>query len=120
QILVEVGLQVFGGLGFDWAATRSRRNGDGVPDGCSWPVVFLVFGGLCGGLSLLIVPKLLLPTLALRLANLIVSPLAAGGLSYLVAANLWGNRGGLPQQHFWRGFCFALAFGVIRFAYVHR
>ena len=35
-------------------------------------------------------------------------------------ATLWGDRGGEATEHFWRGFCFALAFGVVRFAYAHR
>jgi hypothetical protein len=131
QVLVEVGLQLFGGLGFDWAANSTRygshargRHADEVvgsdPQGCSWPVAFLFFGGLCGGLSLVVVPHLLLPGLGLRLANLVISPLAAGGLSYLVAANLWSHRRAVPRQHFWRGFCFALAFGIVRFAYSQR
>lgn len=89
-------------------------------DGCSWLFVFAVFDGICGGLSLIFAPKLMLPSLQLRLANLVISPLVAGGLSYLVAAFVWAARGQSPRHHFWRGFCFALAFGLARFAYAHR
>src|SRR6478672_4958116 len=90
QIVLEVGLQLFGSIGFDFA-TESRRTKDGKgevkdEDGCGWLFAFAVFGGICGGLSLIFAPKLMLPNLGLRLANLMVSPLVAGGLSYLVAA----------------------------------
>src|SRR5204863_162112 len=63
------------------------------------------------------IPKILLPTLGLRIANLVAAPLAAGGLSYLVAVYVWAPRGQSAGHHFWRGFWFALAFGVVRFAY---
>ena len=122
QLVLEVGLQLFGSLGFDYA-TESRRRTDGDKpgdDGCGWLVAFAFFGGVCGGLSLLVKSTLILPTAALRIANLIVSPLVAGGLSYLVARHVWSARGASPQHHFWRGVCFALAFGLIRFAYAHR
>ncbi len=122
QVLIEVGLQLLGGLGVDWATTR--REGS-LEEGCSGPGWFALFGGLCGGLSLVFVPNLLLPNLTLRLLNLALAPLLAGWLSYLVAANLWATRRnrsapGRPRQHFWRGFWFALAFGAVRFAYAHR
>lgn len=123
QLVLEVGLQIFGSLGFDFA-TESRRNRKGEEDksedGFGWLLAFAVFGGICGGLSLIFAPKLILPKLGLRIANLVVSPLVAGGLSYLVARYVWSARGSSPTHHFWRAFCFALAFGLVRFAYAHR
>ncbi len=122
QLVLEVGLQIFGSLGFDFA-TESRRTRDGKSaddDGCGWLAAFAVFGGICGGLSLIFAPKLILPSIALRVANLALAPLIAGALSYLVARYVWSARGASPQHHFWRGFCFALAFGLVRFAYAHR
>ena len=119
QFILEVGLQLFGSIGFD-AATPAKKSDDKEQPGCGWLVAFAVFGGICGGLSLIFAPKLLLPTLGLRIANLIVSPLIAGGMSYLVARFAWSSRGWEPSHHFWRGFWFALAFGLIRFAYAHR
>jgi hypothetical protein len=121
QLVLEVGLQLFGSIGFD-AATERRRstNKDGEThehDGCGWLVLFAVFGAICAAISLIFAPKLLLPNLGLRIANLVLAPLIAGGLSYLVALKVWSARGQSPQHHFWRAFCFALAFGLIRFAY---
>jgi hypothetical protein len=123
QFLLEVGLQIFGSIGFDFAteSRRSRKEGETQDqDGCGWHFAFAVFGAICGGISLIFFQHSLLPNLGLRLANLVVSPLIAGGLSYLVARHVWAARGQSPQHHFWRGFWFALAFGLVRFAYAHR
>ncbi len=124
QLVLEVGLQLFGSLGFDWATESRRSHGkDGETrdrDGCGWLVVFAVLGAVCGGLSLIFAPQLLLPNVGLRVANLIAAPLIAGGVSYLVAAYVWSARGQSPQHHFWRGFWFALVFGLVRFAYAGR
>lgn len=120
QILIEVGLQMVGGLGIDWATTRRREDGTVVEEGCSAPAWFAVYGGVCGGLSLLVAPNLVLPTLPLRLLNLALAPVLAGGLSYLVAAKVWNAGREHPRRHFWRAFWFALAFGLVRFAYANR
>ena len=82
-----------------------------------WLLLFAVFGAILGGISLLIFPKVLLPTVGLRIANLILTPVLAGGMSAFVAK--MGSLPG-PQTHFWRGFCFALPFGLIRFMYADR
>ena len=116
QFVIEVGIQIFGGLGLDLAA--SRRSDDKSEAGCGWVVVFAVVGAIFGGLSLLVAPNLMLPNMGLRIGNLVVSPLIAGGVSYLVAKNM--RSSGPADEHFWRGFLFAFAFGVVRFAYAHR
>lgn len=120
QVLIEVGIQFFGGIGIDLAATSGKGEGDRDQDGCGWLAIFGVFGAICGGLSLLVMPNALLPNFPLRLANLVISPFLAGGLSYLIAANVWSRDRRDPRHHFWRGFCFALLFAIVRFAYVHR
>ena len=125
QLVLEIGLQLLGAIGVDWvASTTTRKTKDGEvreeDDGCGWLVIFAFLGAVCGGISLLIRPELILPNLGLRIANLILAPLIAGGLSYLVSAYVWTTRGQNPGHHFWRGFWFALLFGVIRFAYAHR
>src|SRR5205823_6727789 len=99
---------------------KRRADGKADGDGCGWLVLFAVIGGVCGGISLVLVPKLLLPSLGLRVLNLVLAPIAAGGMSYLVARHAWAAGGYGPRHHFWRGFWFALAFGLVRFAYAHR
>jgi hypothetical protein len=120
QVVVEVGLQIFGAAGIDWATGASSNKDDKEEAGCGWLLIFALLGAACGGVSLLLFPKLLLPTVALRVANLVVAPLLAGGLSYLIAKHVWAAGQWPPRHHFWRAFWFALLFGIIRFAYVHR
>jgi hypothetical protein len=116
QFFLEFVLQIFGSFGFDVATTRSDRK---EQPGCGWLTAFAIFGGVCGGLSLIFAPNAILPNAGLRIANLFVAPLLAGGVSFL-AASLWSSRGWEPSHHFWRGFWFALFFGLVRFAYLHR
>jgi hypothetical protein len=118
QLLLEVGLQLFGSIGIDLATTSKRDEKEEA--GCGWLTLFVVTGGICGALSLLVAPRAILPTPGLRIANLIVAPLLAGALSYLVARYVWTPRGWPLSQHFWRGFWFALPFGLVRFAYLVR
>lgn len=119
QFVLEIGLQLFGSIGVD-ALTTSRRHGDKEDTGCGWLILFVVVGAICAGISLLFAPNLILPNLGLRVVNLIVAPLLAGVLSYSVARYVWTRKKLEPRHHFWRGFWFALAFGVVRFAYAHR
>ena len=119
QFAVEVGLQMLGGVWLDLAAELrwSHRSG-GL--GKWWPALFAACGAVCGAASVAFAPHLVLPYSWLRLANLAVSPLAAGGLSYAAARRGWFAQDSVPRHHFWRGFCFALAFGLVRLAYADR
>lgn len=125
QLVLELGLHLFGGLGFDVATETTRRtrgtHGRTVEeDGCGWLLVFAVVGGACGGISLLIAPNLILPNFGLRAANLVLAPFVAGGVSYVFATFVYAPKGQSASHHFWRGFCFALLFGVVRFAFGKR
>jgi hypothetical protein len=114
QVAFEIGFQVLISGGVDLAAAASRR----TPSGCGWAVTHAVVGGLCGWLSALMVPHLVLPYTWLRIANLVVGPLVAGGLTLLV--DRWLRRGAGGATPFWHGFGFALAFGLARFAFAAR
>jgi len=119
QLVLELGLQLLGAIGFDFLATgQSEDNRDKA--GCGWLILFATVGAVCGLLTILVAPNLLLPNLGLRIANLILAPLFAGSLSYGVARLLWSANKLEPRHHFWRGFWFALAFGLARFAYAQR
>src|SRR5215813_9086010 len=89
QLVLEVGIQLFGSIGID-AATPPRRTlqEDKQESGRGWLLLFAILGGICGGISFLVAPKLLLPNLSLRVANLVFAPLLAGGSSFLVARYL--------------------------------
>ncbi|MBA4062203.1 MAG: hypothetical protein C0501_00585 [Isosphaera sp.] len=116
QFVAEVLLQAVVYLPFDLPLSRDEKTGGRT--GCGWPFVYLVVGGVVGGLSLLVAPRLLIHSAPLRLANLVVAPVVAGGVSWGVAA--WRRSRGAttcPRTHFWAGFWFVLAFGGVRLAY---
>ncbi len=115
QFVFEVLIQALGGTAIDLVAGCFRNSDD---EGCAWFLIHLALGAATGGLSLLIAPTVFLPTPGLRVANLVVAPLAAGFLATLVAGA--AKFSGAASSHFWRGFAYALAFGVIRFAYCGR
>lgn len=112
QLVFEVVIQMLGSPGISWAGNSKWDRG--------WTVLtfHIVVGGLCGWLSTLIAPKLILPFAALRLANLLIAPLVAGAVSYGFAklANAHGNDWS-PTDHAIQGFGFAFFFGCARFAF---
>ncbi len=77
---------------------------------------YAVFGAVLGGLSLLVFPHYLVAAKSLRVANVALSPIAAGlGMAALGA---WREKRGqvvLRIDRFSYGYVFALAFGLIRF-----
>ncbi len=76
---------------------------------------YTLFGAILGGLSLLILPNNLVPE-AWRLANLVLTPLAVGGM--MVAMGAWRARRGQPVlriDRFAYGYLFALSLAFIRF-----
>jgi hypothetical protein len=81
-------------------------------------VVFLLLGGFLAFLLNHAHARLLMPTDALRVAMLVVGPLAAGFLAWLIARRR-RDRGReiVPGNHFVTAFCFVLAFDLVRFAY---
>jgi hypothetical protein len=83
----------------------SEHNGDFT----MWMTLYTCLGGIFGGLSHVVAPQLFLPTTALRVANLVSSPLIIGGIGFWIAKGRWNRR-----DHFWYGFGFALAFGALR------
>jgi hypothetical protein len=76
---------------------------------------YVLFGALFGGLSLLAFPHALVPE-AWRVANLVATPLAVGGV--MAAMGAWRARRGDPLlriDKFAYGYLFALSLAVVRF-----
>lgn len=96
------------------AVAWSRRD----KTGCGWLVGQGLLGGLFGWLSTLLFPHLMLPFLWLRILNLALAPLAAGGMTFYM--DKWWNKGTDGSAAFWHGFTFALLFGLARFAFAAR
>src|SRR5262245_29021211 len=116
QLMVEVLVEVLVYLPFDLPLQRSEVTGE--RKGWGWGLVYLLLGGAVGGLSLLVAPRLLLHSAGARVANLLLAPLAAGGLSWgLAEFRRAGGAAVCPRTHFWTAFGFVFAFAGVRLAY---
>jgi hypothetical protein len=79
---------------------------------------YAIFGATFGGLSLLAFPTHLTPAGALRIANLVITPPAVGGI--MAAMGAWRTRRGdslFRIDRFSYGFLFALALALVRFKF---
>jgi multisubunit Na+/H+ antiporter MnhG subunit len=77
---------------------------------------YALFGAIAGGLSLLFLPKLLVHSHTLQLANVILTPIAAG--LAMMAMGAWRRRRDqeiIRLDKFAYGFLFALAMALVRF-----
>jgi hypothetical protein len=79
---------------------------------------YLIFGAAAGGLSVWLVPDLFIKPGWLRVANLLLTPLAAGLI--MEAIGSWRERKEkevIRLETFAYGFCFAFAMAVVRYAF---
>lgn len=119
QFLFEFALDVLGNLPFDWPSrNRSTPEPENIFLRC-----FLWFCGGCllAGLSLIVFRHTLIAAPALRIANLVLAPLASAFLSAAIARQrALENPFIVPRNHFWQAFWFTLGLVAIRFAYATR
>ena len=115
EVLGEFLLQVVGEvlveLGLHSLAEPFRR----PPNPWLAALGYLLIGAVLGGLSLLVFPSNLVPP-PWRAVNLVVTPLAVGGLMALMGA--WRVRQGPSAwriDRFAYGYLFALALALVRF-----
>ena len=116
EIFGEFLLQIFGEalveLGFHSLAEPFRR----PPNPWFASLGFLLFGGLLGGLSLLLFKAHFISTEPYRIINLIATPIAVGAC--MAAMGAWRAKRGDPIlriDRFIYGYLFALSFGMVRF-----
>ena len=116
QVVIELAIQIFGSPSLSWASGNNK-----VDRGCSYMFLHLFAGAAIGWVSIMVAPHYVLPYAWLRAANLIVTPLVSGTVSYWIAksANKKGSKWD-PQSHFAHGALFALMFGLVRFAFGER
>ncbi len=112
EFLLQVLVQGFIEIGWHSLAEPFRKQ----PNPWLAAVGYAVFGAVIGGLSLLVFPHYLMANKNLRLANAVLSPIAAG-LS-MAAMGAWRARRGqvvLRVDKFSYGYVFALCWGLVRF-----
>lgn len=119
QFLFEFVLNVLGNLPFDWPSrNRATPERERIAAVCA-----LWFAGGCvlAGISLLIFPRSLVPTPALRMLNLLLAPVAAAFLSQAIARRrARRNPNIVPRNHFWQAFWYTSGLTLIRFMYTTR
>jgi len=79
---------------------------------------YAIFGAIAGGITLWLLPDHLVRNEVLRKLNLLVTPLAAGGMMCLIGA--WRARRGddlLRIDRFAYGYVFALSLALVRFIF---
>jgi hypothetical protein len=118
QFLFEFLFEILSG-GVDWPFTyRDHRDPASlVVSGLQW----LLGGCLLAGVSVLIFKHTLIRGSALRIANLVLAPIASAYLARYLARRR-GIRVGsiIPRTRFWQAFWFTLGLVSIRFAYASR
>jgi sterol desaturase/sphingolipid hydroxylase (fatty acid hydroxylase superfamily) len=78
---------------------------------------YLFFGAAAGGLTIWLVPELFIKAQWLRIANVVLTPLAAGLV--MEAIGSWREHRAkevLRLESFAYGFCFAFGMAVVRYA----
>jgi hypothetical protein len=111
EFLLQVVGEAFLELGFHSLAEPFRK----PPNPWLAALGYALFGAIFGGLSLLVFPTNLVPQ-PWRLVNLVVTPLAVGGIMVLMGA--WRAKRGQPVlriDRFSYGYLFALSLAFIRF-----
>ncbi len=79
---------------------------------------YAIFGAIAGGITLWLLPDHMVRNEVLRKLNLLVTPLAAGGVMCLMGA--WRARRGdevLRIDRFAYGYVFALSLALVRFIF---
>jgi hypothetical protein len=83
-------------------------------------IVYMVLGGVVGGLSLLLFPFPLVHPSRLPGLSVIISPVLAGlGMSMVGSTLQKRNKKAMRIESFGYGFAFAFGMAVIRFLYIH-
>jgi hypothetical protein len=81
-------------------------------------VGYALFGAIAGAVTVWLLPHHMVHSEVLRKLNLLVTPLAAGGMMYLVGA--WRAKRGDPVlgiDRFAYGYVFALSLALVRFVF---
>ncbi len=112
EFLLQIVLEILVEVGFRPLAEPFRE----APTPWVAAIGYLLFGAAMGGLSLLVFPTHFVTNQALRVANVFLTPIAAGiGMATLGA---WRTRRGqvtMRLDRFSYGFLFAIALAAVRF-----
>ena len=114
EIVLQIVFEALAELGLHSFAEPFRR----PPNPWLAAFGYAFFGAAAGGLSLLVFPSHLVTSHGMRIANLIITPIAVGLL--MCAMGAWRARRGeqlLRIDRFAYGYLFAVSLALVRFAF---
>ena len=119
QFIVEFFFNIVAEIPFDWPS-RNRKTPE--PERIAgWCFGWLLLGGFIAWGSTFVFSPTFISIPALRIANLVLSPIASGLLSLFIARHrAHTNPNIVPRNHFWQAFWFTIGLVAIRFAYASR
>ncbi len=122
EILLEFALQLFGEilvqglLELGWRGVASPFSSESKLHPAFVICVYFLVGALSGAMAVWLVPAALIPSPAVRLANLVISPIVLGfAFELLGRRRVHAGKEALIVDNFSYGFTFALTFGLVRF-----
>ena len=122
QFLVEILLELVLQVVFEFLAESGLRRTRVLFRRPKSPILaglgYALLGAAGGGISLVPFPALFLASSTTRVANLVLTPVAAGFV--MVAVGAWRRRRGQPLlriDRFAYGYVFAIAMAAVRFAF---
>ena len=118
EIALQVVLELIAEFGF--RAVREPFRGARIENPVLAALGYALFGALAGGLSLLLFPNSFIAARSARIANLLITPVAAGALMALLGA--WRRRRGdelMRLDRFAYGMVFAFAMSAVRFVFAN-
>ena len=116
EIVLQIVFEALAELGLHSLAEPFRR----PPNPWLAAFGYVLFGAAAGGLSLLAFPSHFVSSHSLRIANLIITPIAVGLL--MCAMGAWRARREEPLlriDRFTYGYLFAASLALVRFAFAH-
>ena len=114
EVLVQIGFELLAELGF-----RSLEDTFRKPKNVWLSTIgFCLWGAIAGGLSLLILPRSPISNLALRQANLIVTPLLVAGVMMMIGqARERRGQDLVKLDRFGYAFVFAFTMALVRYRF---
>ena len=113
EILAQTAFEVLAEFGLRSLTEPFRRSGPSSPVMAA--IGYLIYGAIVGALSLLI-PKIFVVSPSLRLANLIITPIACGFLmAWFGRFRSLKGRDTIRLDTFLYGYLFALSMAVVRY-----
>ncbi len=116
EFLIQVVLEGLVEMGFHSLAAPFQK----APNPWLAAFGYALFGGVLGGVSLLMFPTHMTGSHGLRVLTLIVVPVLVGGMMVLVG--MWRAKHGQPVKRldrFGYGYVFALSLGLMRFIWAN-